>query len=570
MDSHRSPTSGVLIQRPILPVGSPAVYYNSNLLVVDDEPVVCESCRRIFTSRGYNVETSTDPRAALKLAQSQSFDAILLDIQMPVVNGIEFLKELRLKNTSVPVIMITGYSSVTSAAAAMRLGASDYVTKPFSLEEITSALDRTLGKPAGAELSTTLHEEGKRVVPEAKLPKRNVAVAEPEVVCKPDTFYFLDEAWLLADEDGTVRVGTSLSVTDESSLSRLHLPKLGDVVHRGLPMASFRIGQTTHTIPAPVNGAVIATNSGGLNTADADAQASSRHGEKWLLRIRPSNLAGDMSHCRTHELILAANSVRQSSRLASNLKQLGTQVHTVSSASGAVEMVSQRVADVVVVDAVSFGEAGPVLVRNIRRANGDARVIVIGGEGAAPESAYREAGILYYAVEPLDPAEVREILVAAYRRNVTTPSTPRMVDSGRQMVHGIRVRTRDGSRVSLMPVGTKLLSDAGLGAALRRRVLESRLPMETLFGSDAVTPVQLVREANACDRLVLLVARDSGHLPGSLTRSFNDPILNEIGPADLERVTLAIQPHGSGDSAVDFDVKTIQALAEHIVAQAMR
>ena len=111
---------------------------------------------------GLSGRASTDARQGLALATEKDYTIILLDIKMPNINGIEFLERLREKNTEVPVLIITGYPSIPNAAAAMRLGACDYVTKPFTSEEITWAVQRVpargkcrdLRRPAGRRRAT--------------------------------------------------------------------------------------------------------------------------------------------------------------------------------------------------------------------------------------------------------------------------------------------------------------------------------------------------------------------------------------------------------------------------------
>ena len=87
---------------------------------------------------------NTDARQGLALATEKDYSIILLDIKMPNMDGIQFLEQLREKKPDVPVLIITGYPSIPNAAAAMRLGACDYVTKPFTSEEITWAVQRVL------------------------------------------------------------------------------------------------------------------------------------------------------------------------------------------------------------------------------------------------------------------------------------------------------------------------------------------------------------------------------------------------------------------------------------------
>ena len=114
------------------------------LLVVDDEEVICEGCRRIFSRQGFEVEKCSDACQGLTLAKQNDYSAILLDIKMPTMDGIAFLEALRKQKADVPVVLMTGYPSIPNAASAIRLGASDYVTKPFTPEEITQAVHRLL------------------------------------------------------------------------------------------------------------------------------------------------------------------------------------------------------------------------------------------------------------------------------------------------------------------------------------------------------------------------------------------------------------------------------------------
>jgi len=114
------------------------------VLVIDDEPGVIRSCDRVLTREGIEVEGATSSRGGLELFESNGFDAVLLDLKMPDLNGIEVLKRLKWTRPEATVIIITGYPSVDTAVEALKLGAFDYVPKPFTPDEITEKVRRAL------------------------------------------------------------------------------------------------------------------------------------------------------------------------------------------------------------------------------------------------------------------------------------------------------------------------------------------------------------------------------------------------------------------------------------------
>ena len=117
-----------------------------NVLVVDDENVVCNSCKKILTQKGYNVDTALSGTEALSKVKENGFDVVIADWKMEGMDGIEVAERIRKENPKIAVIMITGYPSVESSIRAMRTGISDYVPKPFTPEELSDAMSRVLDK----------------------------------------------------------------------------------------------------------------------------------------------------------------------------------------------------------------------------------------------------------------------------------------------------------------------------------------------------------------------------------------------------------------------------------------
>lgn len=114
------------------------------LLVVDDERIVRESLHDIFEMDGYAVYTAVDGEDALRRMKQVPVDIVVTDITMPGMDGIQLLKSIRMGNEHLPVIIITGNPSAQTTLEALRCGASDYITKPFSSREVLASVDRAL------------------------------------------------------------------------------------------------------------------------------------------------------------------------------------------------------------------------------------------------------------------------------------------------------------------------------------------------------------------------------------------------------------------------------------------
>ncbi|MEQ1756892.1 MAG: sigma-54 dependent transcriptional regulator [Vicinamibacterales bacterium] len=106
------------------------------ILVIDDEEIMREILDALLTREGYSVSLASDAAAGLELARTSSFDAAVVDVMMPGMDGITALDELKKIDEELPVLMITAFASVENAIAAMKRGAFDYITKPFKNDEV--------------------------------------------------------------------------------------------------------------------------------------------------------------------------------------------------------------------------------------------------------------------------------------------------------------------------------------------------------------------------------------------------------------------------------------------------
>jgi two-component system response regulator HydG len=116
------------------------------ILVVDDAPNTLEVLQRNLTSQGYQVYTSADVAEAIKILEGTAVDLVITDLKMPKVSGLDLVRYIRENLKDTEVIMITGYATIEGAVRAIKIGAEEYLAKPFTDEELSSAVRKVLDK----------------------------------------------------------------------------------------------------------------------------------------------------------------------------------------------------------------------------------------------------------------------------------------------------------------------------------------------------------------------------------------------------------------------------------------
>ena len=133
----------------------------NKVLVIDDEQIVLDSVKKILSKDHYEVDTVLESRIGLKMALQNDYDIVLTDIRMPEIGGMRILRDIKRNKPLIPVIIITGFATVQSAVQAMRLGATNYIEKPFTPEELLEAV--LIAKDTSVEESDMeqkiIHEE---------------------------------------------------------------------------------------------------------------------------------------------------------------------------------------------------------------------------------------------------------------------------------------------------------------------------------------------------------------------------------------------------------------------------
>jgi len=106
------------------------------ILVLDDERSLCELLKVVFKKEGYEVLTTPSPKKAIEITKKDDIDVLVSDIKLPEMSGMEVLKRLRKARPELPVVMITAYGTIKEAVEALKMGAYDYIIKPFDIEEL--------------------------------------------------------------------------------------------------------------------------------------------------------------------------------------------------------------------------------------------------------------------------------------------------------------------------------------------------------------------------------------------------------------------------------------------------
>ncbi len=519
------------------------------LLVVDDEAAICHACRRVFSRQGFQVEQCTEASEGLNRATEGDYAAILLDIKMPKMDGIQFLDELRKKRPDVPVMIMTAYPTIANAAAAVRLGASDYITKPFTPEQITQSVRGMLARNA---LEENRPESPVTIIKSCANPQGE--------------FRFLDGSWLQVDEDASAYVGTILKCSQEKQPLAVRLPQVGEALYQGLPLAEVTLAdESLVVVPSPISGLVDTVNE--LLVSHPSALLTDPCGKGWIARVCTTRFEEEIGRCGPRHVLLVNTNQSPARKQLEQLTSLGCRVDIVEDRDElalAIQGASHRV---LLLDAASFAGSGPELVREVNVASPSLKVVVLGSSASHWEAAYREQRIFYYAVEPFVDKEIVDILNAAFQSSAPSFRQPERAKASFAPISGIGVSYRNGGTVQLLAAPGLLRERDGLGGQIEQRLIDQALRIRITRGDEAVTPTSVLRAASTCDRVIVLLANDTGRLPGTLDQDTTAEYVSTTGVSASKVATLMVQPGPNGHGLTGLDERTIAFLAEHIVRE---
>jgi len=240
----------------------------TRILVIDDEEIIHTSLSKILSREGWRVEAAYSARDGLARLELERFDLVITDLMMPRMDGLHFLRALA-KCTSVPVLMITGYPTIRTAIQAMRLGAVDYVAKPFTRKELLGPVRRAL-QPESAE---------------------NAPVGGPagtDALLLGSVYFLPHHAWARVEQNGSFLIGAEESfLRATGKVSTISAP--GELVEQGhIGLWTTTEKGEEHGLIMPLSGRIVAVNRQLLRSP------SGLHAGDWLLRIVPSRLDAEL------------------------------------------------------------------------------------------------------------------------------------------------------------------------------------------------------------------------------------------------------------------------------------
>ncbi|MFH1421473.1 MAG: response regulator [Planctomycetota bacterium] len=276
----------------------PVEKIKEKVLVVDDEEVICQSVKKILAKKNFEVDKALSASEALNMMKKEHYSVVVTDLMMPKITGMQLLKEIKKSKPETAVIMITGYATIKTAVQAIKLGAFDYIPKPFTPEELTSVTIRAIERtriykkekvPVAEEIPIEKTELSPVEITEEKEEKEELSV-EGNFYCIPE------HSWARVENSGIVRVGMEdMFQRTVGEIVNIDLPYEGDEVVQG--DVCVRVTSSNlhiHKLWSPVSGKVVKVNES-LNKDYSLAKQYPR-GKGWFIKVKPMNLESDIEN----------------------------------------------------------------------------------------------------------------------------------------------------------------------------------------------------------------------------------------------------------------------------------
>ena len=251
----------------------------TEILIIDDEQVVLDAVKRVCAAEKYRVQTALNSREAFARMSKKEFDLIICDLLLPEIDGFRVLETLNAKHIDTPVIIITGYSTMENAVKSLNKGAIDFVPKPFTADELSSAIRR-----------------GIKYCEIRAIEQNGAGGTITHVPCPQRYFRLGNNAWIWQDQRGDVVTGvTDFYVKTIGSIESIELSNVQDHTIQGNYCATFRTHDgLSHPLLAAISGSIIEVNV--LLQSSPSLVEKDPYFKGWLYRLIPTDLNYEMKN----------------------------------------------------------------------------------------------------------------------------------------------------------------------------------------------------------------------------------------------------------------------------------
>ncbi len=246
-----------------------------HVLVVDDEQIVLDSIKRHLRNDDFTLHLTLTAEEGLELVKQGQADIILTDLMMPGMDGLQFMEAVTEITPHTPMIMITGYATISTALQATRLGAFDYIAKPFTKAELRNVVKRAAELVRAAARAKEGAENG---VDAGDLSKGSEQAVRS----------IGEHAWLMTDEENLVVIGVERRFLHAiGRIQTVYLPDEGEEIRQGAVFFQvFSSDMRSHAMLSPLSGKVVRVNQGVVESPATTLEDP--YGDGWLVKIEPT------------------------------------------------------------------------------------------------------------------------------------------------------------------------------------------------------------------------------------------------------------------------------------------
>jgi CheY-like chemotaxis protein len=263
----------------------------ARILAVDDEEIILNSFRKVLVYAGYSIDTVEKGAEALGLIRKNDYDFVFTDLKMPEMDGVELTKAVKHLRPDIDVIVITGFASIETAVETVRVGAMDYVEKPFTEDELLGFLKNALIKRQ-ANLEKHMRHKIRLIKAGTGESKSKFELNVPAGI-----FVSSQHAWAKIEPNGTVRVGPDDLIRKIfEKVDHIELPEAEQKINKGETLFSLKYGDYSLDLPSPISGQITSVNT--EHAEHPEWLAIKPFGLSWMCGIEPSNLAGELPDLR--------------------------------------------------------------------------------------------------------------------------------------------------------------------------------------------------------------------------------------------------------------------------------